>query len=200
MNYSDWISMMASQAALYKHLSMLFYSPNRDVLVEFGVFDSLIDIATDFDSKFQEEVSRLSKSFDSYTEQELNIEFAKLFLGPFHLRAAPYGSVYLDDQSQINGPSTLLVQKAYQNHSLQVDMADAPDHIAIELEFIALLLQDGQNFERGSELESFFNSLFKPWIAPFCEKITKGTDNDYFTCLASVLESVTKLAQTQTSI
>ncbi len=186
------ISELKSQAGLYKHLSMLFYPPDKSELTGSSVFDSLIHFAKQMDSKLLLEVSRLPKNFDSYSEQELNIEFSKLFLGPFGLIAAPYGSVYLDDQFQVNGPSTVMVNRIYMNHDLQLELSELPDHIAIELEFIALLLEEGQTFEKGSELELFHSNYFEPWISPFCEKIINGTDNGYFSCLARVLVGVTK--------
>ncbi len=179
-----------SQAEVYRHLAMLFYPPDKVELEKFGVFDHLVGYARQFDSDLLLGVTELQDEYNSFTEEELKIEFSKLFIGPFELAAPPYGSVYLDEKYQIHGPSTVMVQNIYQNNNLLVELAEPPDHIAIELEFIALMLQEDQPLDEENEFTTFFKDLFEPWVNPFCERILKGTTNNYFICLAGVLKAV----------
>ena len=47
------------------------------------------------------------------TVENLDVQFAKLFIGPYYLLAPPFGSIYLDNKRQIMGDSTLDVAKRY---------------------------------------------------------------------------------------
>ncbi len=50
--------------------------------------------------------------------EPLKVEFSKLFVGPYKLFAAPYGSVYLDDERKVMGDSTLDVKNRYREAGL----------------------------------------------------------------------------------
>ncbi|MFN2356106.1 MAG: molecular chaperone, partial [Desulfopila sp.] len=71
--------------------------------------------------------------------QDLLVEYARLFVGPFELLAPPYGSVYLETGRRLMGDSTIAVQHMYTNAGLTLDVQEAPDHIALELEFMHYL-------------------------------------------------------------
>ena len=82
----------------------------------------------------------------------LKVDFAKLFVGPYQLMAAPYGSVYLDDGRTLMGDSTFDVKNRYREEGLDTakDFKDAPDHITAELEFMYYLV--------FKEIEAFSDS------------------------------------------
>ena len=64
--------------------------------------------------------------------EALTIDFARLFVGPYKLLAAPYGSVYLDSGRTTMGDSTLDVKSRYCEAGLNAatNFKEAPDHIA----------------------------------------------------------------------
>lgn len=70
---------------------------------------------------------------------ELLMEYGRLFLGPRPLRCPPYGSMYLD--GAVMGPSALDVVRRYAAEGLRVGPSwrEPPDHVAIELGFMAWL-------------------------------------------------------------
>ncbi len=86
-----------------------------------------------------------------YSNQELAVEYARLFVGPFELQAPPYGSVYLDEGRRIMGDSTIAVRKMYRDSELNIsnDFKEPPDHISAELEFMYYL-----SFKELEALES----------------------------------------------
>jgi putative dimethyl sulfoxide reductase chaperone len=105
---------------------------------------------------------RMRKKTENGLDLEaLKIDFAKLFVGPYKLLAAPYGSVYLDDGRTLMGNSTLDVENRYREEGLDTakDFKDAPDHITAELEFIHYLI--------FKEIEAISNSDMKTAIGFF---------------------------------
>jgi TorA maturation chaperone TorD len=88
-------------------------------------------------------VHSMRKEFEGSANLEpLKIDFSKLFVGPYKLFAAPYGSVYLDSERQVMGDSTLDVKTRYREAGLDTakNFKDAPDHISAELEFMYYLI------------------------------------------------------------
>ncbi|MBW1770891.1 MAG: molecular chaperone TorD family protein [Deltaproteobacteria bacterium] len=73
---------------------------------------------------------------------DLCVDFARLFVGPYALLAPPYGSVYLDGERKVMGDSTMDVCMRYAEVGLQLadHFKEVPDHIAAELEFIYFLI------------------------------------------------------------
>ena len=134
-----------------------------------------------------------------YSNEELLIEYAKLFVGPFELKAAPYGSVYLDDGRKIMGDSTLEVTKIYKEEGLSLDknFKELPDQIAAELDFMYYLgYQEVEALEKNdtdkaahflNRQEYFLWTFLDKWVAPFCEKIKQGTENGFYQALAGCL-------------
>jgi len=149
----------------------------------------------------------------SLTLDDLKIQFSKLFIGPYQLLAPPYGSVYLDDQRQIMGDSTLDVAKRYLGAGLVVDerFKDPPDHIAAELEFIHVLVIEELKCLHGGLAEDaagcleqqsdFLVSHIGQWIDAFSGLIIQETNLPYFRYLATatqqfIREDMQRLAET----
>lgn len=130
--------------------------------------------------------------------EQLKVDYAGLFIGPFELAAPPYGSVYLESTRRIMGDSTMDVLRQYQDAGLTVEIAGPPDHIAIELEFLYFLcfkiadsLQAGNDHESEKlqrKLELFLGQSFLPWIPNLCLSIRQGTENIFYRALANCLE------------
>ncbi|MGF1670350.1 MAG: molecular chaperone [Balneolaceae bacterium] len=72
--------------------------------------------------------------------EELKVEYARLFIGPFKLLVPPYGSMYLEDVEHLMANSTLDVLRRYKEENIDVAIQEIPDHISIELEFMYYLM------------------------------------------------------------
>ena len=143
----------------------------------------------------------MEKAFLEADEEGLTVEYARLFVGPFELKAPPYGSVYLDGERKVMGNSTIEVIKLYEETGLVMDkdFKELPDHIAVELEFMYYLIHKEVEALEKSEKEKalafgetrlrFFNRFLSPWIPPFCEKIKEATDNQFYIGLADCLST-----------
>ena len=144
--------------------------------------------------------AEMGRSGAMATEEELHIEYARLFVGPHQLPAPPYGSVYLGVGRGVMGESTLQVLDFYGEEGVDIDgdFHELPDHISAELEFVYLLITrqlaalEADRWEEAREYEQkqrrFLENLLVPWVGPFCQAIVKSTRSPYFESLAHCLQ------------
>jgi len=184
-------------ATCFKLLAVFFYEPEMELWEQ-----------EDIPSRFTEEMNqtvpgalpaanRMRQALTSIDEEQMRVDYAALFVGPFELLAPPYGSVYMERAKRIMGDSTIAVLDLYREAGLMVDVKEAPDHIAIELEFLHYLygikakaLQDGDREKeiRTEELRvHFLDTYFMPWIHHFCRRLQTGTENLFYKNLADCL-------------
>jgi len=183
----------------FKLLAACFYQPGKDALLEEKTLEGLSGLLRRVCPEAALSASTMRDALLKYSNEELLIEYAKLFVGPFELKAAPYGSVYLDDGRKIMGDSTLEVTKIYKEEGLALDenFKELPDHIAAELEFMYYLAyQEVEALEKNdtekaahflNRQEYFLRTFLGRWVAPFCEKIKQGTENEFYQALADCL-------------
>jgi TorA maturation chaperone TorD len=183
-------------------LAACFYEPERELLATENVLENLRGCLTAVCPQAVDSVDGMTKAIQRYSDEQLKVAYAKLFVGPFALAAAPYGSVYLDEGGRVMGDSTMDVIKWYEQEGLarSDDCKDLPDHIAIELEFVSYLVckeiaalenSDSQTAAAyATKQQLFTDTLLCPWVPEFCEKIRQGTDNAFYTALAECASTV----------
>lgn len=127
---------------------------------------------------------------------DLEVQFAKLFIGPYQILAPPFGSIYLDNKRQIMGDSTQDVVKRYLAAGLTVDEGfnNPPDHISAELEFMHVLIIEELNCLRNGCADDataclvqqfeFLDSHLGQWIEAFTNLTIQETELPYFRYLA----------------
>jgi len=142
---------------------------------------------------------KMEETFLRYSSEDLSGEYARLFVGPYELKAPPYGSVYLDHERRVMGDSTMAVLKMYEEAGLVIDgdFRELPDHIAAELEFMYYLVYqevralETSKMDRALALKGtqdlFLNRLLKPWIPHFRREIKESTENEFYDALADCL-------------
>jgi putative dimethyl sulfoxide reductase chaperone len=105
--------------------------------------------------------------------------FNRLFVGPMALEAPPYASIYLEDEPQVMGRTTMLVRSVYEMVGLVSPWKNTlpDDHVSLELDAaLALhrLLQAAPPSVRGqvAELRGFFlEEHVQVWMPRFCARI-----------------------------
>lgn len=185
----------------YRFLSACFYLPEKDILVSENLLKNLAEglkLLSPPASVFSEE---MMKGIYRYTDHDLQVEYAKLFVGPNELLAAPYGSVYLDEGRRIMGDSTKEVIKLYEEEGLGRDenFKELPDHVAVELEFMSFLIYKEIEALRKNDFkialaymekqEGFLHGHLRQWIPLLCKKIKEGTDNLFYRALADCVST-----------
>jgi len=183
----------------YKLLAGCLYQPEKDVLIEEKSLENLSRLLGFVCPAAAPFAAKMKDALLKYSTDELLVEYAKLFVGPFELKAAPYGSVYLDEGRKVMGESTVKVMEIYKEEGLAMDrdFKDLPDHITVELEFMYYLafkeieaLEEKNTEKAGYYLdarESFRQDFLGKWVTPFCCKIKEGTDNEFYNALADCL-------------
>ncbi len=185
----------------YRFLSTCFYLPKRELFLQEKLFKNLTYSLTQICAEAAVFSSEMEKAFLEADEGELTVEYAKLFVGPYELKAPPYGSVYLEGERRVMGDSTMEVIRLYKEAGLVMDkdFKELPDHIAVELEFMYYLIYKEVEALEKSEREKalairetrnvFFNRFLKPWVLPFSKKIKEATDNHFYIGLADCLST-----------
>jgi TorA maturation chaperone TorD len=136
--------------------------------------------------------------------EPLKIDFSKLFVGPYKMSAAPYGSVYLEAERKMMGDSTLDARNRYREAGLDTakTFKDAPDHISAELEFMCYLIFKEIEAVAKSEIEtaigfiqrqkSFLKDHLLAWVPEFANSIIENSENPFYPNLAKATSAFLK--------
>ncbi len=183
----------------FKLLAACFYEPDRALFIEEKVGEKLGLLFDNLALNGADTARHMQKVMEELDQQKMSIDHAALFVGPFELLAAPYGSVYIEKNRRVMGESSVTAARYYQQADLSVDIKEPPDHIVIELEFMYYLCsKEASAAENGQfddvncfrELQvNFYHRAMKPWIGEFCAAIRAGTDNGFYINLAECLDS-----------
>ncbi len=183
----ETLNKVCQRAEGYKFLSECYYLPDEEFIQKVADF-----------AQTNQFFAELCNCIPSGLELEsLKTDYAQLFVGPFKLLAPPYGSFYLED-GKIMGESTIDVRNWYEKEGLDVVIKDAPDHIAMELEFMYYLiarqtqttnkgnLQDIQLYQQKQK--SFLYVHLARWLPEFAEKVQKNAQTEFYKKLARLTE------------
>jgi TorA maturation chaperone TorD len=179
----DALNKACQRANSYKLLSECYHLPDN------GLIQKVADVAQT-DNFFAE----LKACIPSDLELEsLKIDYTRLFVGPFKLLAPPYGSVYLED-NRVMGASTLNVRSCYESEGMDVVIKEAPDHIAVELEFMYFLVVKQIEAIREENLRNihsyqhkqyhFLSTHLARWVPKFAENVQKNAQTEFYRKLA----------------
>ncbi len=187
--------------ACYQYLSTCFYPPRKDVFLKDELVDHLAQSLGQVCSQAEAFSRQMGEHLLLYSTEDLSVEYAQLFVGPFELKAPPYGSVYLDGGGRTMGDSTIEVQKIYKESGLSLadDFNELPDHMAVELEFMHFLsFQEHRLIECGETENAlqylkkeyaFLANFLGSWVSPFCNRIRQNTDNKFYQLLSTIVDA-----------
>ncbi|MFH1602546.1 MAG: molecular chaperone TorD family protein [Pseudomonadota bacterium] len=180
---------------LCRLLAACYYEPGPE-FVEERVFDSMLDAATRIHPQLAAHAKRLGEDYAAEGHDSLLLDYTRLFLGPNHIIAKPYGSIWLEGGNTVMGESTMAVLELYQEGGFEMNEAfrEVPDHIAVELEFLYLLIYRENEAERNGEPEALRDALRKRfldahlgrWIRPFTSAVIAGAQSSYYRQLAEL--------------
>ncbi len=155
------ITQDAARRDCYRYFSACFSLPEGEAYIDYGTLDRQQEMVGRIYPAVAISLQRMREAASKTNEENLRVEFARLFIGPFTLPAPPYGSVYLEPAGRVMGDTTLEVITWYRHEGLTIDedFKELPDHIVAELEFVCyLLLKKIQAYRNGlSEKASLFH-------------------------------------------
>lgn len=193
------------RADAYRLLSACFYPPERRLLLEENLCANLETLLTWLCPAAAAAALEMGSALRNMDGDSLLVAHAALFVGPFELLAPPYGSVYLEKTRLLMGDSTLETRRFYEDACLSLDIHEAPDHIAIELEFAGYLagqasrhIQDGEQDKAAAGLAMharFLNRLLARWAPLLAEAIRRNAKDSFYLALADCLEHFIRCEQ-----
>lgn len=181
-------------------LAACYYQPGAELREE-QVFEKLGRAAALVDPALGERARRLGEAFDGATPEELLLDYAGLFLGPFEIRAKPYGSVWLEGEKIAMGETTVALQALYEEggFTLAEDFRELPDHVAAELEFLYLLIFKENEGRRAGDLAAlaasadlrrrFLGGHLGRWVGPFAAAVGAAAETPFYRELAALTEA-----------
>ncbi len=130
---------------------------------------------------------------------DLSRVYNRLFVGPLPPLAHPYESVYRTPDARLMGDVTRQVIEAYAGAGLALPdgSRDMPDHVTVELEFMAYLAAgeaaarvEGDLALAATHLQRqavFLRDHLTPWIPYFCHRVIEANRDGYYGQAATVL-------------
>lgn len=200
MNTQNFFDLEYLRLEAYRLLADGYYRPEQSLL------DSLVKLKT----CMEQLCSEAGKYINSMQEPgmvgpaDLEVDYARLFMGPFNVLAPPYGSVYLENERRVMGASTADVQKRYQAAGLDVatGFKDAPDHIAAELEFMHFLIFKAMEAANDGDVnrvatclltqQSFLEVHLGAWVAEFVGNVVDNAKTSFYRNLGRATEAFIK--------
>ncbi len=185
-----------ARAATYKLLAEFYYPLMKEAPQQVNKLRGKLKA---LNSPAAEAADRMAESLKTCDNiDELTIDHARLFVGPFALLAPPYGSVYLEGERRLMGDSTLAAGECYNEAGLEVsaDFNGTPDHIAVELEFMHFLVVKELEALAGGELVraqnfrqkqlTFLERHLAAWVPDFSRNVEEQAQTEFYQNLAAV--------------
>jgi TorA maturation chaperone TorD len=130
--------------------------------------------------------------------RRLRVEYTRTFLMNVH----PYESVYLDDSGMLNTPRSGAVLEHYREHGFEPAAArasGAPDHLGLELEFMAQLIQREAGASRAGyrvvaaalreEQAHFLEAHLVRWGPLFGRALAESAESPLYRTLGEAIET-----------
>lgn len=135
---------------------------------------------------------------ERYDTERLRLEYHALFTAPFASYVFPFESCYrvTTPPGPLMGAAALEVQAAYADAGFAVsaDLGEPPDHAALELAFVAELLEQyastvgaGDSESAGqlpSRVQSFCDDHLNAWLPAFRDRIRCTGASRFYTAVA----------------
>jgi len=202
MEAETYVRHEAIRSEIYKLLAECYYTPDKALS---GKITDLVEKLRLAGLQARQDINWGGKKFLKVGNiEELKVEYARLFVGPYTLLAPPYGSVYLEPERRIMGNSTMDVINRYRQSGLVVadDFKDAPDHIAAELEFMHFLIfkaVEAAGQDDGDQVvaslinqQSFLEIHLGAWVHEFADKVIQNAAISFYRNLARATETFIK--------
>jgi TorA maturation chaperone TorD len=209
----------SARADVYAILSACFAAPTAELLeaAQSGALaDALAGALGDLPDEgsgmevalraFEALPREMARSGSYGTIETLEVEYTRLFLGPGLPAVPPYESVYVDgEEADVPGPlwgqATFAVRDAYRQAGLAPHPGpEPPDHLAAELEFVAMLSQreattlaDGDLGEAETvrhRRASFLREHLRAWAPVAAEKTAEEAQHPLYQAASRLLQAV----------
>ena len=207
MTIADHSHIAGDRSCFYRLLNLAYRYPGEDVIetlksnVSSGLLDRIEETYLSTPSTM-EMIGSFKRNINAIGDPyELQVEYTRLFIGPSHLPAPPYESVYMvDSRGFLMGNSATEVMELYLEEGLALSpsIGDLPDHILAELEFMSYLSEREASAwadETGKvehylrKQDTFLSDHLTKWLPPFAQGIRGASEQEIYRSLAGLTES-----------
>lgn len=193
---------------LSRLLAACYYEPGPEFAEE-KVFDSMLEAATRIHPELAGHAKHLGEDYAAEGHDRLLLDYTRLFLGPNQIIAKPYGSIWLEGGNTVMGESTMAALKLYEEGGFDMSEAfrEVPDHIAVELEFLYLLIfRENEAHRNGEALQGkmdlrkrFLDRHLGRWVGPFSSAVIAGAQSAFYHRLAQLTLAFVQLEESATA-
>lgn len=119
-------------------------------------------------------------------DKELDLLWQNVMIGPQHLEAPPWGSVYLDHEQVVFGDSCVELAFFLKSIGIQLNtgMNEPEDHIGLMFWYIAGLLEK----EEDAQLVTLLEEHLLPWSNRYTELLYTKAPHPFFEGLAALIK------------
>ena len=201
----------SARADLCRFLSACYYEPDP-AFAEERLFESMLDAARRIDPTLADLARKLGEDFAAQELQSLLVDYTRLFLGPMQPLARPHGSFWLSGETTLMQDSTMAVLGLYDQAGFELDeeFREAPDHVAVELEFLYLLTFRQNEAHRAGladvllnweQLEGLFlGRHLGAWIGPFTAAVKAGAETGFYRMLAELTDRFVRMEVARSAV
>jgi TorA maturation chaperone TorD len=173
--------------------SMYLCKPSREVI------ENWKRALAEDPSIFLADLNKAIRGIDLTSDAELEAllwEYTRLFIGPYKLPCPPWESVYTSPKKLMMQDSADQVRELYAEAGLAINTNEVmPDHIGVELNFLAVLLQRTQS-EPGNKEDQvkrteklLYDHLLK-WTPDFTRDMEEAAETLFYKELATATRKV----------
>ncbi|MDH5298383.1 MAG: molecular chaperone TorD family protein [Desulfobulbaceae bacterium] len=177
-----------NMADIYRFLALSMHYPDPAWLND--EYFSLLSLFLD-ELGWQEERAAIEPLMTGTADalEALQVEHTRLFINAVpHVLAPPYGSIYLDSSGVFYGVSAEKTRSFYREKGCDLAVADdIPDSLVSELQFLAFLLQHGQEADE----QLFLRQLFRPWFTRFRERVQQEARHPFYGVVVRMIDFFT---------
>lgn len=189
---------------LCRFLSACYYEPAAEFAEE-RLFHSISVAAQRLDPDLAAQARKLGEAFAAHDLQTLMVDYTRLFLGPVEALTKPYQASWLNAGTPSEENPHLAVLDIYAEGGLEIDdeFRDLPDHVAVELEYLYLLVFAGNQARKtgnAAELaaqqelrERFLREHLGAWIEPFTAAVAASAETAFYRELAAFTAQFVRL-------
>lgn len=148
---------------------------------------------------FLDELKKAVKGIDMTSDAVLEgllWEYTRLFIGPYKLPCPPWESVYTSPKRLMMQDSADQIRVLYAEAGLAINTNDImPDHIGVELNFLAVLLRRVQSETNNKEEEmgrtgKLLNEHLIKWVPQFTRDMENAAETPFFKALARATRQI----------
>lgn len=184
----------------YRFLSGLCLNPPTEELINAVKDMSILSLfEDDGESKAWKEMAKFVSSASQIANLSENLAAERTALFALPSAHLPHEAVYLDNEKRLGGKFTISVRQFYEKAGADVldSCIEMPDHIGMELEFMAFLCKTEKDLRKYGDKEGLNNCIYLQktfldehllkWVYDCCEKIAEKAQLGFYKGIAYLI-------------